>query len=373
MVRISGTTKFLEIQVSKKEEIIEAFDPNGVGQMGRLFGLPFDPDTSEIVLIPVPWDVTVSYASGCSLGPAAILKASPQIDYFIKDIQDAWKLGVSMLPIPEDVFKESKSLRKMSEVYISWLEEGKDQEAAEMKVIPNTVNEGSEKLNIYVRALAEEYIKKGKTVGVIGGDHSTPLGLIRALSEHFSDFGILQIDAHADLRKAYEGFKYSHASIMHNALENKAVSRLVQVGVRDICEEEVEAIKSSKGRIKTFFDEEIKENLFRGVNFKQICDKIISQLPELVYISFDIDGLDPKYCPGTGTPVPGGLEYNEALFLIKRLVKSGRKVIGFDLCEVAPKGTENGFSEDEWDGNVGSRILYQLSALVGVSQGKLSM
>ncbi|MDH5367879.1 MAG: agmatinase family protein, partial [Cyclobacteriaceae bacterium] len=233
-------------------------------------------------------------------------------------------------------------------------------------VIPQTINEISEKLNIYVKSEAKKYLEKGKQVGVVGGDHSTSLGLIRALSEKYTNFGILQIDAHADLRKAYEDFKYSHASIMYNALKCKSLTKLVQVGVRDCCEQEVDIINNSKGRITTFFDEEIKEASFYGTTWKKMCETIVSQLPEYVYISFDIDGLDPKYCPNTGTPVPGGLSYNEAIFLIKVVVASGKKIIGFDLNEVAP-------GNDEWDGNVGARLLYQLCNWMGISQGKLKL
>ena len=105
---------------------------------------------------------------------------------------------------------------------------------------------------------------------------------------------------------------------------------------------------------------------YEGESFKQVVDDIISHLPDNVYISFDIDGLDPKLCPNTGTPVPGGFEFNEVVFLLKQLAASGKKIIGFDLVEVAP-------GEDDWNGNVGARLLYKLCNLMAVSQGKLTM
>src|SRR5690606_2133030 len=118
---------------------------------------------------------------------------------------------------------------------------------------------------------------------------------------------VLQIDAHADLRRAYEGFQYSHASIMYNILEEiPAVTKLVQVGIRDYCDEEFEAITKSQGRIVTFFDRDLKAGAYQGKTWDQQTDEIIRELPERIYISFDIDGLDPKLCPNTGTPVPGG-------------------------------------------------------------------
>lgn len=353
--------------LSNKKELIDNFNPNGIGQPGSIFGFPFGLEETEVVLLPVPWEVTVSYTSGTAGGPEAILNASTQVDLYMKGVRDAWKMGILMTEIPEDIVQENNKYRNLVIKYINELEEGKSIDSSpELKVIPQTINEISEKLNIYVKSEAEKYLKKGKQVGVVGGDHSTSLGLIRALNEKYEDFGILQIDAHADLRKAYEGFKYSHASIMYNALQCKNLTKLVQVGVRDCCEEEADMIKNSNGRITTFFDEEIKEASFYGTTWKKMCETIVNQLPELVYISFDIDGLDSKYCPNTGTPVPGGLSYNEAIFLIKVVVASGKKIIGFDLSEVAP-------GNDEWDGNVGARLLYQLCNWMGVSQGKLKL
>jgi agmatinase len=197
-------------------------------------------------------------------------------------------------------------------------------------------------------------------VGLVGGDHSTPLGFMEALAEKHSEFGILQIDAHCDLRKAYEGFEFSHASIMYNALKLRQVKKLVQVGIRDWCEEENNYIRSSKGRVVTFFDHAMKRSLYEGTSWKSLCDKIVSQLPKNVYVSFDIDGLDPKLCPSTGTPVPGGLEFEQAVYLIEQVVRKGKKIIGFDLNEVAP-------GADEWNGNVGARMLYKMCNLAAAS------
>jgi agmatinase len=182
------------------------------------------------------------------------------------------------------------------------------------------------------------------------------------LAEREDSFGILQIDAHCDLRKAYEGFTYSHASIFYNVMEEiPKVEKLVQVGIRDYCEEEINYIQNSKGRIVTFFDQDINESLFVGSSFHQICQNIIEKLPEKVYISFDIDGLWPNLCPNTGTPVAGGLSLPQAFYLLKQLVKSGRKIIGFDVCEVG--------SATEWDGNVGARVVYKIANLMGLSNG----
>src|SRR5690606_6032202 len=155
----------------------------------------------------------------------------------------------------------------------------------------------------------------------------------------------------------------SHASIMYNALNIPQIEKIVQVGIRDFCEQEVEVVKSSNGRVRVFTDMDLKAKEFEGENWKKICQEIIAELPQKVHISFDIDGLYPWYCPHTGTPVPGGLAYEKATYLLSQLVESGKEIIGFDLVEVAP-------GEDDWDGNVGARLLFHLCGVFAKSQGK---
>lgn len=344
-----------------KEEAIEQFNPNNPGITGQLFGLPFTEENAEVIIVPVPWEVTVSYQGGTAIGPRAILDASAQVDLHVKDIPDAWKLGIAMLPFPEKVKQESDALRALAENHIEKLESGDDEGD---KLAVEKVNDACESLVIYTKTTIKKYLKANKLVGLLGGDHSTPLGFIHALGEDH-DFGILQIDAHADLRKSYEGFTYSHASIMYNALKIPAVRKLVQVGIRDYCEEEQQVIDRSMGRVKVFFDEDIKHAQYNGETWASICKKIVNELPDKVYISFDIDGMDPKLCPNTGTPVAGGFEFHQITLLLKTLALSGKKIIGFDLNEVAPG------ESDEWDANVGARLLFQLCNTMAVSQGKL--
>ena len=219
------------------------------------------------------------------------------------------------------------------------------------------VNQGGTMLKNWVYEMTKNLLKEGKKVGLVGGDHSTPLGFIKALSDIHSEFGVLQIDAHADLRNAYEGFTYSHASIMYNVLnEIPQVKKLVQVGIRDYCDEELLLVRQSNDRVSTYFDKDIKEMQYEGATWKQVCQQIISDLPQKVYISFDIDGLDPKLCPNTGTPVPGGFELEQIFYLFKQVVGSGRQLIGFDLNEVSV----GEHSQDGIDAIVGARVLYKL-------------
>jgi agmatinase len=220
------------------------------------------------------------------------------------------------------------------------------------------VNAGGNFLNEWVYEQTKDLLDAGKLVALLGGDHSTPLGYFKAIAEKHGDFGILQIDAHCDLRVAYENFKYSHASVMYNALEEiPQLKKLVQVGIRDYCEEEWNYIENNKERIATFFDKDIKERQYGGNTWQSIADDIVSNLPQKVFISFDIDGLDPKLCPHTGTPVQGGFETEQIFYLFKKVLQSGRELVGFDLNEV-------GVSQDEWDENVGARCLFKLCSML---------
>jgi agmatinase len=338
---------------------LSKFDPNSVGlRSNNIFGLPFSEDESALVLLPVPWEVTVSYRPGTARGPEHIFDASMQVDLYDPDVVDGWKKGFYMLPVDKNIRKKSDFLRQCAELIISYLVEGGHvPENEQLSEKLQEINCGGKMLYDWVHEMTLDLLKEGKKVGLIGGDHSTPLGFIKALSEVHEEFGILQIDAHADLRNAYEGFKYSHASIMYNVLhEVPQVKKLVQLGIRDYCDEELEMIQNSNGRIATFFDRDVKAQQFEGATWKQVCEQVIDQLPQKVYISFDIDGLDPKLCPDTGTPVPGGFEVEQVFYLFRLLHASGRELIGFDLNEVSC----GEHSVDGIDAIVGARILYKL-------------
>ena len=258
---------------------------------------------------------------------------------------------------------KSDYLRKEAELFIDYISKGEEVSANQfMCKTLKEVNEGGVFLNNWVYEQTKELLNKNKLVALLGGDHSTPLGFFKAIGEKHGDFGILQIDAHFDLREAYEGFTYSHASIMYNALkEIPAIKKLVQAGIRDYGSDEYEEMKNSNGRIVTFFDKDMRNRQYEGASWKSIAEEIVSQLPQSVYISFDIDGLDRKYCPFTGTPVPGGFELEQVYYLFSKILASGRKLIGFDLNEVGIGG------DTDWDANVGARVLYKMCNLLVAS------
>lgn len=348
---------------------LSQFDPNSVGNPNNnIFGLPFEEADAALVIVPVPWEVTVSYRGGTARAPEHVFNASLQIDLFDPDVQDGWKQGFFMRSPDKKVLMKSDYLRKEAELYINYIANGDRVE--DNKFMCKTlkeINEGSVFMNNWVYEQTKELLDSGKLVALLGGDHSTPLGFFKAIAEKHGDFGILQIDAHCDLRVAYEGFKYSHASVMYNALnEIPHLSKLVQVGIRDYCEEEWDLIRGSNFRVVTYFDKEIKERQYEGQTWKLIADEIVSHLPEKVFISFDIDGLDPKLCPHTGTPVQGGFETEQIFYLFKKVLQSGRSIIGFDLNEV-------GVSNNEWDENVGARVLFKLCNLLVAQHIKVNI
>jgi len=351
------------------------YDPNAAADPNAgIYGLPYSFDESKLIYLPIPWEATTSYGGGTVFGPEAILNASGQIDVFDLDVSDPYRQGLHCLPIDSEIVKLNDQAERLAQTIKDAY--GQIDDAPELQENLKKVNELSSTLNEWTRKNIARILKAQKIPAIIGGDHSTPFGAFEAAAEHFGSIGILHFDAHSDTRKAYLGFEHSHASIMYNAATKiPAVSRFVQVGIRDFCDEEFQFIRSQGERFKVFFDPEIVEHRLSATPFSELAKKIIDPLPEKVWVSFDIDGLDPRYCPHTGTPVPGGLDYTEAVFIIKMLARSGRKIIGFDVVEVAPtldsneRPIEVHQASDEWDANVGMRLIYKLSTLALASNG----
>lgn len=336
------------------------FDPNGVGNPNNnIFGLPFSEDDARLIILSVPWEVTVSFGSGTARAAEQIMRASLQVDLLDPDVSDGWKQGFYLKDTDRKLLLKSDYLRKEAELYIDYISKGDRVENNQfMCKTLKEVNEGSYFMNNWVYQQTKALLEKEKLVALLGGDHSAPLGFYKALAEKHGDFGILQIDAHFDLREAYEGFTYSHASIMYNALkEVPQLRKLVQVGIRDYSQSEMEFVDANKDRVQVYYDRDIRFRQYEGETWKQICDDIVAQLPQKVYISLDIDGLDPKLCPNTGTPVQGGFETEQVYYLFNKVRQAGKQIIGFDLVEVST-------SENGWDANVGARILFKLCNLL---------
>lgn len=316
-------------------------------QDAGLFGYDYPQDDAKLVILPTPWEPTASYGKGTSKAPFDIIAASHQLDLWDRFYGAPYEKGIHY---DQSFAKEVLNFNELAET------QRNDQAA---------VTSLGENLNAKLQQRAGSHLDMGQKVAVFGGDHSCPLGLIKALAERQS-FGILHIDAHHDLRASYEGYTYSHASIMRNVLEQvtpQQMTKLVSIGIRDYSHEEYDFAKSQGDRVNTHYWEDIARRLARGETFDSFSRDVVAALPQNVYISLDIDGLNYTYCAGTGTPVPGGFSFDQVFYLVRALTEAGKSVVGFDLCETASKPS------DDWDLNVAARLLYRLcgAALYGVA------
>jgi agmatinase len=280
--------------------------------------------TAKLILLPVQFDSTCSYNFGTCDAPYEILTQSYQVDIDKKLIAD------------KIFWQEFDIIKKYN--------------------TRENIEFNSNKVYELVYDKCKKIIKN-KTSGLIGGEHGVAYGHIKSLSEKYENekICVIQFDAHMDLRKKYQDITYSHASVMRNVLDNCKNIDIIQIGVRDFGNEESELVKSEdyKHRIFTIYDKFIYECKL-SCNMGDITNSLsVVESYDKVYISFDIDVFNPSLCPNTGTPVPGGIEFNDMLFIFDELKKFN--VIGFDLCEVGNKN---------WDANVGSRVLYELCKLM---------
>jgi len=321
-----------------------------------IFGLNLDIENAKYVVLPIPWDVTTSYGVGTANGPEAIKAASYQLDLYHPLFPDFEQLKVAMAPINTDIVQCNQDTRKIAEGVIADFDTGNPPNQNDL----DQVNAASEALNEWVEKEVAGYQEKGQCVIGCGGEHSVTYPLVKAASTQHDAFGILQIDAHMDLRESYQGFTHSHASVMYNCLKLPEVTKLTQVGIRDYCMEENNRMLAENGRVETLTDEAIAAAQFDGETWRDMCDSIIHTLPNKVYITIDIDGLDPKLCPGTGTPVPGGLSFQQLVYLLQQVQAAGKEIVGADIVEVSP--TEN----SEWDANVGARVLFHFIGVISL-------
>ena len=334
---------------------MKAFDPNSPSNNpNNLFGLPHTAEEANLVVIPVPWEVTVTGRSGTANAPKQVLMASHQVDLFDRNKPSLWEHGLSFDEFPTQLITLQVEAMKCIKNYRALTAQNKGTDDPQAAVLKKAINECCEQVNYWVKRRATNWLAADKIVATLGGDHSTCYGLVHALTEKYDDISVLQIDAHADLRVAYEGLTYSHASIMYNIMNLPQVKSLTAVGIRDFCQEEFKYIESCP-EITCHYDQQIQDNISSGISWKSIVDTIVEGLGEHVYLSFDVDGLNPALCPNSGTPVPGGLEYEQVLYLIEAAVSTGKKIIGFDISECG---------NDPWDGNVAARLLWRIFGII---------
>ena len=345
------------------------FDPSAPSAHDAgIFGLPHSVDEAHVVVVPVPFEATVSFRTGTARGPEAIVQASRQVDLFDADVGRPYERGIAVEDAPAWLPPLAASARAAATAAIDAQVDGRTPNAADIAV----VDSAGDRLNAHVRARVGAILAAGKLPVVVGGDHSVPFGAIAACAAHVDGrpLGVLHLDAHCDLRDAYEGFRWSHASIMKNVLDDVANVRIVQVGIRDFSEDELDVVRGSAGRVTTWFDAQLRNARLSGGFLKQ-ARAIAAALPDDVYLSFDIDGLDPGLCPSTGTPVPGGLLFDEIVAVLSAVVAAGKRIVGLDLVEVAPP---DDVDDDDlganWDANVGARLLYKMIGFALASRGE---
>ncbi len=331
------------------------FDPDGPAAGDGLYGLPHTPEEARVWVLPVPFEATTSYRQGTAGGPDAVREASQQVDLCDLETGEVWRDGMVMVEAPAEIVAlnttATAAARRVRE-----LDDSPD-ELALVQALAE-VDDAGARVTELVAAWTARALSEGHIPAILGGDHSVPLGAIRAAAQAHPGLGVLHVDAHADLREAYEGFAYSHASIFHNVLDQCDVGNIVQVGIRDLGHREL-ARTQTEPRLHLWTDIRMADALAEGTAYAALVDQMIAPLPQDVWVSFDIDGLDPALCPNTGTPVPGGLSWREALVLLSRLGRSGRRIVGVDLCEVG---------HQEWDAMIGARLLYKLTGWAIVSQ-----
>ena len=325
--------------------------------MGKysIFDLDFDHSSAEMILIAAPWELSASYRRGSSNSPDHIVKTSSQIDAFYPGYPQLVQKGICYLGDIAKLQDQQGPLLEISREYIQNFE-NKTNLSRKSKFHLKALNHACIRMIGDLKAHILNLISQNKHVGMIGGEHSVSEAAIQALSEKFSSFSILQIDAHMDLRPSYQQLEHSHASVMYNCLKVPQVSSLCQVSCRDFSQEEFSFCRQNKSRINSFTAEHLAQNHFEGKSWQSQCNEIISCLSDDVYVTVDIDGLCPAFCPQTGTPVPGGVSYHQLIYLLKSLVRSKKRMIGFDLVEVVG-------STDSLDCIVASHLLFQLSML----------
>lgn len=250
------------------------------------------PEQARVVLVPVPYEKTTTYHKGTAAGPAALLDASLQVELFDEETgTEPLRAGLAVLdPVQSDAMPDALALR--------------------------------------LHDVVAPHLQAKRVVGCLGGEHSLSLGPVRAAAGQYPGLGVLQIDAHPDLRDEYEGTRFGHGCVMRRVLELPVVARLVQVGLRAVSEEDAEVLRTEP-RVRPFYAHALHD---AG---RAWIEEVVTACPEKVYLSFDLDGLDPSVIPGTGTPEPGGLGWWDALALLKAVIEQ-REVVAFDIVELSP-------------------------------------
>lgn len=323
-----------------------------VGDGGYYFGDSTSPADADLVIVSAPWSVTSDYGRGATYTPDAVIDASAESNLY--DVESGFSAEgrVATVEIDYNIQELSEHLGRDVERVVNRAFDAGALEYAKRKV--KHINQGFAEMHSSVYKQTKHWVSKGKAVAVVGGDHSVSFGAIKAVAEHYKDVGVLFIDAHADFACSKKGFPYSHRSVARNVIEEiSSVSRLVEVGVRDIDKSELDALLANE-KVELFLAEKVAGMRFEGESWGNICREMVEKLPQKVYVSLDIDALKIEFCTHTNTPVPGGMTFDEVVYLINCVVKSGRQIVGFDITEVVSN------LDDKMDAIVAVRLLTKM-------------
>jgi agmatinase len=307
---------------------------------------------SPILVYSVPWDVTVTYRSGSHLSPGFIQESMAQLDDQHPFSKDAVEL--SFLPANSTIVGLQHEYKDVSSSIIDALNHQHPLTTQQHQQLAD-INRASDKVNQLVLKDMDHH--RNSPVILCGGEHGVGVGYIALFANQVESFSILQIDAHMDCRVQYFGYDYSHASVMTHYANHRAVSGITQVGIRDYASVETQFQAQSDTPFHVFTDYGLHQQLFQGKSWHDVCQQILGTLSDRVFISLDVDGLMAYLCPKTGTPVPGGLSYNQLVYLLEQVSKT-RHVIGAELVEV------NASSASDWNADVGARLLFLLAGCV---------
>lgn len=307
-------------------------------------------DEAKLVVVSVPWSVTSDYGRGAAYAPDAIIDASDKKDIYDLKRDISHYGSVATADIDYNIQECSGRLGHEAERIALSLEES-DTIGERTHARIERVNVGFGEMQASVYRQVRRIAKSGKQVAIVGGDQSVAFGAVKALSEHHKGIGVLNIDAHADLKHEGVPYTYSHTTVMRNIAEElSCVGKIVEVGVRDINHDEL-AFATANDKVEIHFSEELAARRFEGETWGKICDEICESLPPKVYISFDIDALKIEFCHNTNSPVPGGMTFDEVVYLVNRVVATGHTIVGFDITEVVPN------LDNVMDANVAARLL----------------
>ena len=325
-----------------------------VGDGGYYFEEKTSPADADLVIVSAPWSVTSDYGHGATYTPDAVIDASAYSNLY--DVESGFSAEgrVATAEIDYNIQEYSEHLGRDAERIANRSFDGATPgvEYATRKV--KHINEGFAEMHKSIYKQTKHWVSQGKTVAVIGGDHSVSLGAVKAMAECYNDLGVLFIDAHADYAQEGETFAYSHRTIARNIVEEiPSVSRLVEVGVRDIDKAELDLLLAND-KVELFLAERVAAKRFEGESWGNLCREMVEKLPQKVYVSLDIDALKIEFCTHTNSPVPGGMTFDEVVYLVNCVVKSGREIVGFDITEVVSN------IDDKMDAIVAVRLLTKM-------------